>query len=412
MLQELANRKRIEFNQKVKAFQNDMESWCKRSESEGDLEKHHTQIRAIKAHLEVWHKSVSNKLKEYEAEEADTYLSKCANAEKLILSEHRIWEYFRSKLIQRIDPSFSLYLKTADEFAWRCYRPIQQLVYPDPKTSKRKEPPLVFLNGGVSPFSVSRNRAFQPEVVAGENLTIGPSYDVIKNLPVPVVGVPWDQVSYLPEALVIGHEVGHIVEDDFLLTARLKELLDEALDIANAQSRKEAWSSWLGEIFADLYGCLAAGPAFASALIDYLIKGSDQISNEVRTSPKWGYYPTDYLRVRILFRALDEMGFEDKLSNYRELWETYSTEMPGDFTKDIESIVPQLLTGQHQTLAGKSIKDAFCFSEEQQEKVKKTVSELDQVSPTTDIAFSTNNIRVLLAAARTAYETTPNEYVE
>jgi hypothetical protein len=411
MIDEMVIRKKIEFEQKVKAFQSEMKSWCERSEPKKELEKHHTQIRAIQVHLEVWNKAVSDKLKDYEQEEADTYLGKCANAHKLILSEHRIWEYFRSKLLQRNDTLFSTYLKTADEFAWACYRPIQELVYPDPKISKRKEPPLVFLNGGASPFSVSRGRAFQPEAVAGESLMIAPDDDVIGKLPVPVVGVPWSQVSYLPDALVIGHEVGHIVEDDFQLTDRLTQLLDEALAEAEAEPREDAWKSWLGEIFADLYGCLAAGPAFASALIDYLMKSGEQISGEVKAASNWGRYPTDYLRVKILFKALDEIKFDRELKNYRTLWEGYSSSMPDDFIKDIEIIVPKLLNGPHQVLAGKSIREAFCFSAGQQKKVIETALEIGRVRPDTDAPISANDIRVLLAAARAAYEIAPNNYI-
>src|SRR5688572_20888693 len=161
MIEELAGRKKQELEQKLKALEDELDSWCKRSEEKGTFEKHHTQIRAVRAQMQGWNNQVQEKLEEYTAEQdADAFLSKCPNADRLILSQHRIWEYFRGKFIQREEPLFTPYLAAADEFAWVCYKPIQQLVYPEAENAARREPPLVFFNGGASPFSISRDRSF------------------------------------------------------------------------------------------------------------------------------------------------------------------------------------------------------------------------------------------------------------
>ena len=439
MLEQVKIRKKLEYEQKIKALENELESWSARSKSDAVFEKHHTQIRAVQAHLKGWHASIRKKLTDYEKTDADTYLSKCANAEKLILSEHRIWDYFRSKLIQRNERSFNLYLKAADEFAWSCYKPIQEIVHPDLTDSHRKEPPLVFFNGGVSPFSISRERSFQVELVAGENIPFNSQSDLMK-LPIPVVGVPWDQISFLPEASVIGHEVGHLIEDDFLRdqdgeSARLKQLLDEALSARDAQSRRDAWQSWLGEIFADLYGCLATGTAYAGTLIDFLAKGSSQISKEQKNAPDWKRYPTDFLRVRIVLKALEVMRgvmkfetgadadrFEKEINGYKAHWNLYTSNMPADFTDDIEVIVPTLLKGPHDNLKGASIVEAFCFSSTQSKKAFETVEEIikfepqrivdEKIIPGTKAQIKSTDMRELFAAARIAYERYPNEYTE
>lgn len=436
MLEQLKIRKQLEYEQKIKALEKELESWSKRSESNAVFEKHNTQVRAIQAHLKGWHAAIRKKLSEYEKRDADAYLSVCANAEKLILSEHRIWDYFRSKLIQRNEENFNRYLQAADEFAWSCYKPIQELVYPGLTDSNRKEPPLVFFNGGASPFSVSRERTFQAELVAGQNIPINSQENLMK-LPIPVVGVPWDQISFLPEALVIGHEVGHLIEDDFLRdkdgeSTRLKQLLDEALSAPDALPRREAWQSWLGEIFADLYGCLAVGTAFAGTLIDFLAKGESQISTEQKNAPDWKRYPTDFLRVRIVLKALEVMKevmkfetdaaaktFEDEINSYKNYWK--NSGMPTAFTDDIELIVPNLLKGAHDNLKGKSIIEAFCFSAKQSGKAFETVKEIrkyeperiedNKVIPGTKAAISSTDIRELFAAARLAYEKYSDEYV-
>lgn len=410
MIEQLAARKKQELEQKVGALENELDLWYAKSEARGDFEKHHTQIRAIRAQMQGWNEQVREKLEEYSGEpDADAFLRSCPNAERLILSQHRIWEYFRGKFIQRNEDSFKLYLEAADEFAWACYRPIQQLVYPDLDSAGRKEPPLVFFNGGASPFSLSRDRSFQPELVAGETLNIDPE-ELVSKLPIPIVGVPWQQISHLPEALVIGHEVGHLIEDDFQLTAGLQALLDEAL-AAGDDSRKTAWHSWLGEIFADLFGCLAAGPAFAGTLIDFLAKDRARVSTEEKTAADWGRYPTDYLRIKIVLKALENMGFAAEARGYADLWAAYSSKMDAGFETDIERIVPKLLDGAHPRL-GKSVKAAFCFSDAQQKKVAAVAAEIYKIKPGKAVNIPSTDIRVLFAALRTAFENRALDYRE
>jgi hypothetical protein len=406
-IEDLANRKRYELKLKIGALENELQDWCNKSEEKGHFEKHNTQIRAVSAHMAGWNTRVREKLDEYGAEvDPNVFLSKCVNAERLILSEHRIWDYFRTKLLQREDPSFRMYLAAADEFAWACYKDVQNLIYPG--KARLKEPPLVFFNGGASPFSLSRDRSFQLELVPGENLAID-RQNLINRLPISVVGVPWQQISHLPEALVLGHEVGHIVEDDFQLRAGLEGLLDEALSKGNAQVRKDAWLSWLGEIFADIYGCLAGGPAFAGALIDFLAKEQMRVSGEEKTEADWGSYPTDYLRIKIVLKALETMGFENEVADYRELWKDYSSKMPPEFTEDAENIAVALLTGKHPVL-GESMMSVFPFTEGLQKKAVDTADELYKIKTGKIIDIPTTNIRALFSALRKAFETTPEEY--
>ena len=411
MLETLVKRKQIELDLKLGSLENELAAWCERANQDGPLEKHQSQLLALQAHLNGWHTTIRAKLNQYKTLSPAAYLSCCANAETLILSEHRIWEYFRSKLIQRNEKGFIDYLRAADEFAWSCYRPVQKTVYPNGNDAQRKEPPLVFFNGGLSPFSVSRGKSFQPETVAGEVLNLDRAASVTK-LPVPVVGVPWDQVNHLPAVLVIGHEAGHIVEDDFGLRPDLTSLLESALAYADAKSRADAWHSWLGETFADLYGCLAGGPAFAGALIDFLIKGKEQIGQEEQSAPEWGDYPTAYLRVKFVLAVLEKMNFAPDLTEYEKCWAGFSSRMPKEYVTDIPHIACWLLKGEQKALGNKSIQDIFSFSEEQQAQVKKTCEALLKIGPDTQVEPPSRDIRVLFASARLAYEKNPAAYVE
>ena len=411
MIERQVARKKIELELKLASLDEELKSWCDRSDKDKIFEKHNTQIRALQAHLNGWHASIKKRLEKYNKQAPDLYLTNCANAEKIILSEHRIWDYFRSKLIQREEDSFLPYLRAADEFAWSCYQPILKIVYPDVVSSPAKQPPLVFFNGGFSPFSLSRGKSFQPEQVAGEVLNVTEEY--ITKLPIPVVGVPWDQVSHLPAVLVVGHEVGHIIEDDFGLEAELKLMLKNALEQRKAdETRTRAWNEWLGEIFADLYGCLAAGPAFGGALIDFIAKGKQTICSEAKIAPDWGRYPTDFLRVRIILQALELMGFDKTPAavEYRELWDLYSSGMDPAYTDDVPVIVTALLEGKHTVLGNKSIMEVFSFSEDQQNAVDDHVKEFSKTALDTKVAILSKDIRVLFAALRRAFETDPDKY--
>jgi hypothetical protein len=414
MIERQVARKKIELKLKLASLEEEIKSWCDRSDEDKVFEKHNTQIRALQAHLKGWHAVIEKRLAKYNNQAPDLYLTNCANAEKIILSEHRIWDFFRSKLIQREEDSFLPYLRAADEFVWNCYQPILKIVYPDVVSSPAKQPPLVFFNGGISPFSLSRGKSFQPEQVAGEVLNINPDEYVTK-LPIPVVGVPWDQVSHLPAVLVLGHEVGHIVEDDFRLEAELKQMLKNALEQRKADAtRTEAWNEWLGEIFADLYGCLAAGPAFAGALIDFIANGKQKICSEAKIAPGWGRYPTDFLRVQIVLKALELMGFDETPAavEYRELWNFYSSGMDQAYTYDVPVIVKALLEGKHTVLGNRSIMEVFSFSKVQQEAVDKLVEKFSDTPLNTIVEIPSKDIRVLFAALRRAFETNPDKYEE
>jgi hypothetical protein len=407
--QRLAFRKKKEIRRKLRALKTEFNSWLSRSSTaESPLAKHHSQLRAIRSFLRPWSKTVCTLIKEDSAANSDEFLASVSNAQRLILSEHRIWEYFRAKFVQRSEPSFKDYLAVADEFAWSCYRPVLEVVYAE-SDMKRREPPLVFFNGGSSPFSLSREKKFQPEIVADEPLS--KKAIELSKLPIPVVGIPWNQVNHLPDAVVIGHEVGHIVEDDFGLTENLQRLLQEAITEAGAESRKGAWDKWLGEIFADIYGCLATGPGFAGGLIDFLARAPEDVSLEKKVSKNWGNYPTVYLRGRLVLETLSQLGFSQEIESYEKIWKDFKSQMNKGYEKDIPHIVDKLLNGKsiksHDApAANKSIAEILSFTKENYNDGKDILSRLQQ-----DLGAFGGNIRALIAGIRYAFEDDPTEFL-
>jgi len=409
--EQLAYRKRREICRKLATLEKELDSWLARSQAGQPFEKHHTQVRAIRAHLSEWHRTVRSLIREDLRSSAEEFLNSVFNAERLIQSEHRIWEYFRSKFIQRHEASFRQYLRVADEFAWSCYWPIQQTVYPDPRAASRKEPPLVFFNGGTSPFSLSRGKAFVPEVVIGESLDDS-EIEAIRKLPISIVGIPWNQISHLPDAVVIGHEIGHVVEDDFGLTEAIERSLARALKDSGAigTERETAWQSWIGETFADVYGCLATGPAFVGGLIDFLAREYSEISNERKSKEEWGDYPTTYLRGKLILETLKQIGFTKEAIPYEELWSKFKSKMDVQYEEDVKAIVTHLLNDEIVKTSGSvepdnSITEIFKYTEVERAEEVGVAAALDQ-----SMDPGVTDPRVLIASLRRAFEAAPREF--
>lgn len=404
MIAPIAERKLVELNRKLSSLDGEFDHWLKQSEENQPFQKHHWQIRAVIEILNRLRARIEAKLGGVNG--ANQPLAQGRAVEKMILDVHRIWEYFRGKLAQRHEDRFKRYLAAADEFAWACYKPVLDAAAVVNPNRVRREPPLIFFNGGSSPFSVSRDRAFEAEQVPGEPLS-GPALKkVLDSLPIPVIGVPWHQVAHLPDALVIGHEVGHTVEDDFGLTPALEKRLQEELDKSVDSKRHEAWQKWLGEIFADLYGCLTAGPAFVSALMDFLAGDPDTLATQSRTEMDWGRYPTDCLRIVFNLAALRALGFTAESGRLEQNWLAgYPSHSMTSFVTDAKLIAPALLEVKYAQLGDRSLREIVTFGAKEQEKAEEVAKEINR-----EDIITLGNIRELFAAVRLAYERQPQDF--
>lgn len=334
-----SERKEIALEQKLAALSAEFDQWLRITGAGQGFEKHHTQVRAITGHLQGLRKRTGALLADAAAEK--TILGEGRNIESLTLGIRRIWEFFRAKLVQRRDPDQRAFLQLADELAWGCYKPAL-----DRFPGARREPPLVFLNGGLSPFALSRDQAFPAEAVPGEPLA-GRTYDdILQSLPIPMIGVPWHQTAHLPDLPVVAHETGHAVEHDFALHDTIVKRINGELAKKGRASRASAWIAWSSEMFADAWGCLTLGPAYASALRDFLIESETTIRGEIATAD--GKYPTATLRM-LLCACLLETTFGAEAAAGRAAWlEQYPIPEPDrdhgmkEYVGDIPSIAAAL----------------------------------------------------------------------
>lgn len=344
----LLRRRRVEIDAKLRSLDAELAHWKDITVDENrGLRRHHSQVRRLAAVFEGLTESVKQSVGALPANSA-AVLENAESWENQILAAHSIWEVFRSKLVLREDELFRKVLAACDDLAWECYGPAMKQFVRD-----TKEPPLVYFTGTWSPFALSRDSNFQNEVRIGWGaagaLTDDPFQDVLRRLPISLVGVPWYQTFHLPGALIIAHEAGHIVEFDFDLTAELVSALDSA-----GLDHTDVWKGWASEVFADLYGCMCMGRAFVGALMDLLATSVNVIQTEER---RRGKYPTRALRMELMLEALKQTGHLEDSKRLRLTWEGAYGPMQKmlDFKNDVERVVRSVYDGPYKGIALTSI---------------------------------------------------------
>jgi hypothetical protein len=401
-------RKAAELTAKLDSVDLEFAHWRADSAPGQPLEKHHTQIRRITQRLAALNDHVR------EALDGPGLLDGWQEIELLVLDVHQLWDFFRTKLALRYVPWLRRPLIAADELAWACYRPAQLNGAGEHNVDPAavREPPLSFFSAIASPFAIPRGASYAGAPASG-TLHRDDFVNELRRLPVPVIGVPWHQVRYLPDALVLCHEAGHHVEDDLRLTGRLEALLSNALQGAVPEPRHAAWRSWLGEIFADVYGVLAGGPAFVAALIDFLAAPPPAIAAEYRNAPAWGDYPTTHLRALICFEALRAScppvagiaALALDAGSMRATWQTrHPAHAMAGYEQDIAAIVGALLDGPYPELGGLRLPEVLNFHPLWEE------SEVDCARLLAGRPPLSGNPRALMAAGGFAFAADPAGY--
>jgi len=136
------------------------------------------------------------------------------------------------------------------------------------------------------------------------------SYNVrlIPYAPVALIGIPYSCTELKTDYLAIPHEVGHYVYHHAAgLAALLHDLIVMEPDWVN---------HWVEEIFADVYGCLVAGPVLGLSFQDILLDNS-----QAKFVADDGAHPIDAIRPYIYSKTLAEMGFNKAAQALNERWE-------------------------------------------------------------------------------------------
>jgi hypothetical protein len=303
-------RRLLALRAKLSVLQSEASAWREDSRTAAArFALHHSQIAEVCEGMDELHRQLAQEVADLAD---DAPLAAVESLERRILAAVQIWDTYRSKWSQRVQASLRQTLDLIDDLAWQAYRPAHDLALASGwlPAGRARLPPLVFTNPRWSPFARSRERGYELDEASGVLQEIDDFEPWLRTMPVPLIGIPWTQAGHLPDAVFVGHEVGHLIEDDLGLQQMLVSIVDGALPAADL-ARRQAWSvHWRSEVFADVWGVLCCGPAFAETLVDLLIGAADvQTQAQPDAFNRWGPYPTHALRAAVLVaavRALDE----------------------------------------------------------------------------------------------------------
>jgi hypothetical protein len=370
-----------ELDLRLKALDAELGAWITDTMKVPELRRHNSQVRAFAGMLANIRSSIEPTPQRQVESPVDV-----RERSKVVLACFRIWEFLRAKLAQRREPRFSPFLWLADEFAWLCYEPIYQ--------QGLKEPPLVYLNGGYSPFTLTRREAFQAESVPQELIRSRPLLEIMESLPFPVIGVPWYHVRNLVDLPVIAHEIGHSVEADLNLTAAIGHAIDDAVTDATRRAR---WGNWGSEAFADLYAVVACGPSFVSALANFLSAEDQHAESDD--------YPPIAIRVRFNVEVLRELGYAMESEKLLGRWGPVFP-IPADlgaYVKDARAVAAGML--DEVMAGGKKIRELIPFFADC-ERARTLASKVIAKSAVQHV----EPFRALVAAYRFAYDEMVEKY--
>ncbi len=353
--------------------------------------------------------------------------------EQQILAALHIWDCYRSKWVLRLIDSLAVPLALMDDLAWHAYWPARDRAVASGSVSALdvREPPLVFPNPVWSPFARSREQAYELDETTGDLRAYGAFDRWLREIPVPLIGVPWYQLTHLPEAVFIGHEVGHLVEDDLGLEDSLRAVIGQALP-ERCDEQRAAWTRhWRSEVFADVYGVLVTGPAYAAVLLD-LLDGDPQLisveaqpNNTPLQSEMWRAYPTRALRALIVCEAVRQLPvkpgeedpdrdiFRQAAARLQATWtSTHPKHAMADYEGDVAAVVGAILHSPlpafHTDKApgGAALSTVLRFTPAMETKAMRDASEANRNMPVT-----ADDIRTLFAGVARAFITDAKSFL-
>ncbi|MCW2761490.1 MAG: hypothetical protein JWR85_1691 [Marmoricola sp.] len=390
-------RKRDELHSKLAGFFDEMVEWRHLTDKHAPLEKHYSQVRALTSTLDALAEKVKAQI-----DSADDIRGQWKQLEREVVALHTVWAFYRDKWALRQLEKFKQYLILADEYAWASYKPVQDAFREADqkatgKATRKREPPLVFLGPMHGPWSLARGDSGQDDL--DEELVKNTVVQgMVRRLPLPVVAVAWQQLSHLPDAVVIGHEVGHVALVDFVGLDAVEDIVDTELLTQNAgDQERRAWAGWSEEAFADVYGVLCGGTAYAQTLGDLLI------SRGVENALADQLYPPPLLRMAVLAGALEEAVGTEEAQGLLDDWKGDGVLVSAAGGHELATCVGQaLVRGKYPSLGGAL--DTFISPKQVVATKEPSERLLNRMAPGTD------EIRMLVAATVTAFRSKPDTF--
>jgi hypothetical protein len=409
-------RRLLALDHKLALLERETRAW--QAESAGPTSRfalHASQIGAVCQDLETMRYRIGQDIEQQRAAPTHDALLR---QERRILAALQIWDSYRAKWAFRVEPRLAETLNLIDDLAWQAYRPALQRVLASGQLAPEQArlPPLVYPSPRWSPFARPREQGYELDEASGSWSEVDDFDAVLRCMPVPMIGIPWTQAAHLAEAVFVGHEVGHLVEEDLALSEPLRQALLTALSPADA-GRVEAWSeAWRSEVFADLWGLLCCGPAYAWMLADLLGDGAAALdAAQPDARGRFGAYPPRALRLHLLGEGLRQLSpgtagfFADDAVAIDALAAALPHPMP-EHEADVVAVVSALLDTPLAAFAagaGKAaqpLRGLFGFSATMQQQ-----AQADAKRALARQTLAGSDLRVLFAALALAFRQAPDK---
>ncbi len=386
---------------------------------------HASQIGAVCDDLDAMHQRIGEEIGAARPALAHAQLQR---QERRILAALQIWDSYRAKWALRVEPRLAETLNLIDDLAWQAYRPALEAAIQSGSLPPQRArlPPLVFPSPRWSPFARPREQGYEIDESSGALSLVEDFDDLLRCMPVPLIGIPWTQAAHLAEAVFVGHECGHLVEEDLALQEPLRLAVRAALDAGTgaldsaAEERAAAWSEhWRSEVFADLWGLLCCGPAYARMLAEVLADtGTQPEAAQPDRAGRFGAYPPRALRMKLLAEGLRRIGalapapFENAALDIEQriaLLPALPAPMQG-YADDAAPVVEALLGTPLAVFAmpgqaARPVRAVLAFSATMQQKVQADASRALLRQPLTG-----DDVRVLFAGLAWAFLESPADF--
>jgi hypothetical protein len=187
---------------------------------------------------------------------ADLTAARAVDADLAVVE--RAWRAYAERFDQRRSDAGPA-LRTADELVWSCTVAARGLAA---STAAPLRLPLAFAEPAFAPTALPRTEP-PPELAAADRALAA----LLRELPVPLVGVPTSFADEPWWMILLAHEVGHHaqleLEPDDALGDRTCDLMTSAGGPDGAR-----WAGWHREVFADAFAVAAIGPMAIRAIAE------------------------------------------------------------------------------------------------------------------------------------------------
>jgi hypothetical protein len=271
----------------------------------------------------------------------------CRAADRRLALIGRVFEWYQTRFDQRDDPELGAFLAAADEVTWSCYAPAFRQAYlsePD-RDVPYGQPPLPYVESEYAPRAMAREFP-SAEIRAETTDTLLAEF--LDRLPLTVIGLPFAYLETPWQLVLLGHEVGHHVQNDLVGDGELVEEFGNVLaDVAPGEAAAARWRTWGREVFADCCFAVSAGPwaVWAIAELELADKGTMFANNRVR-------YPPAIARLELLAEATAQLGLDRRLGLHGLEPAKLAVSVDGTVSEDIALAPTMAVRALRHSLSG------------------------------------------------------------